>query len=1494
MTDDAPATPDAAKDAPADADLSRLRPADELSAADEHQRNMADLAESLPGAVFQIAMDRQGRIRYRYVSARVREVLGVESQAVLDDPMLPPKLVLGSDSALLFKAYWTSSQSLKPFSVDVRIQRPDGVQRWMRTSATPRRTADGFVWNGWWNDVSEEVERRERLIDSERALRDVAERAEKRLRAITDTVPGIVFQLRRNDDGSIGVNYVSKATEELLGISREAVFEDFGLFLAVVADEDRPRLLAGLKASAEDMTRRENISRIRHADGSTRWIRNIITPRIEDDGALVWDGITVDVTALKEGEAAEQRLREITDSLPGVVYQYRMAPQEVGTYTMISDQGEKLFGATRHEVLSNPMALISLVTGADRAKLVGGFILGAKENRDIEVTYRSKVAGGREAWLRTFAKPVPQPDGSVAWSGFTLDVTAEVTTRQKLEAIEQRLSEIVKAVPGMVYRFRALGDNRFETSFVSDGIRELTGIEPAGDMAAAGNPISRQLSEIVVEEDRERLQAATLASIASEGPLRCDFRIVHAKTGDVRWMRTIGTPRRQKDGSTAFTGVWQDISDAKALELELRATRDKALAAEKLVREVTDNIPGAVFQRRLLADGTVTYPFVSKGLSEMFAEEYPEDGTPLQRHQEQAFFSPEDVERIYETRRVSAETLTPYTIEVRQPLRGGRMAWTRTSAVPHRDADGAIVWNGFLVEITDRKEAEARLEAAERRLRAIFDHTRIGLVMIDADLNFSDANPSLRELLEIEDEEEFARDFPSFSPPLQPDGSPSMDKAALMIRSAFDDGYRRFFWMHQTRSGELRPCEVALTRVELGATPFIFATMTDQRERLRTEAALTDATEAAQAASRAKSEFLANMSHEIRTPMNAIMGLSHLGSRARDLRQAQEYLGKIHGSAQSLLQVLNDVLDVSKIEAGKLSLETTPFQLHAVLDNLSSVLSVQAAQKGLELLFDIDATAPDALIGDPLRLGQVLMNLTGNAIKFTGAGEVVVKVGVIAREADHVRLGFAVSDTGIGMTTDEIGRLFQAFSQADSSTTRRYGGTGLGLTICKRLVEMMDGEISIDSQPGRGSCFRFSVRVGVSARSTPRIVPEALRELRVLVVDDNPTASEILRSHLDAFGFRIALAADGPEAVARVQGARHDPFGLVLMDWQMPQMNGIEAARRIRALGPPQPPLIIMVTAFGREEIEREARDAGLDGFLVKPVNPSLLFDSILDAFGSARVSDGREPLPPFDGSAEPAGLRGLKVLVAEDNEINQQVACELLEAAGVEVCIAPNGLVAVEEARAHHFDAVLMDLQMPLMDGLEATRALRAEGGELARIPIIAMTANAMAEDRARCLEAGMNDHLGKPIDVRRLYALLERWTRPAAGSARAASLRTPRTVAGKGEGCDFAAAVDRLGGSRALWQKLGRRFLDTPRDAAEIERHLAAGNRDAARRGAHTLKGVAAALGAQALSEAASAVEQAVLAAAADAGFKLAEMDRQDIAARAAIRAQLDDWQA
>jgi len=636
-------------------------------------------------------------------------------------------------------------------------------------------------------------------------------------------------------------------------------------------------------------------------------------------------------------------------------------------------------------------------------------------------------------------------------------------------------------------------------------------------------------------------------------------------------------------------------------------------------------------------------------------------------------------------------------------------------------------------------------------------------------------------------------------------------------------------------------------------------------------AELKQALRAAEEASRAKGEFLANMSHEIRTPMNAIIGLVELLARTRLTGRQQDFVDKISSSSASLLWIINDILDFSKIEAGKLELESVPFDLVQVLDHLSNMVQARAASKDIEIVFATDPSLPATLVGDPHRLQQVLVNLADNAIKFTERGEVVVSTTVVRLEDGRCDLRFAVRDTGIGMTREQTSRLFEAFTQADGSTTRRYGGTGLGLSICRRLVEMMGGRLEVASAPGSGSEFSFVVTLQTGARR-PQVQPSLdLSALRVLVIEDNPTARGTLEEMLRGFGPEVVGAATAEEGMAELEKASAGrPYDLVLMDWTLPGMNGVEAAHRIKSSTTlRRVPTIIMVTAYGREEVMREAEAAGLDGFLVKPVSGSLLFNALVGATGVARLADATAQGKP--AAEHWHELRGTRVLLVEDNEVNQLVARELLEGEGIVVTVAGNGEEALRALEEADFDAVLMDIQMPVMDGIEATRRIRSDP-RFRDLPIVALTADAMTGDREKYLAAGLSDHVAKPIGSEVLFRTLVRLLgefaarQPGAGPGEPGDEPVPEPQALPG--LDVVQGLSRVRGQRRVYAevlvKFRRMFVDC---VVRLRSALDSGQVDEALRLVHSLKGVAATVGAEETHRVAVEMEAALRRAAAGA---------------------------
>ncbi len=680
-------------------------------------------------------------------------------------------------------------------------------------------------------------------------------------------------------------------------------------------------------------------------------------------------------------------------------------------------------------------------------------------------------------------------------------------------------------------------------------------------------------------------------------------------------------------------------------------------------------------------------------------------------------------------------------------------------------------------------------------------------------------------------------------------------------------------WFYVCKDGTHLPVSLSITSLynpDGRIAGYLFTAM-DMTLQKQMKLELIQAKDLAESANASKGDFLARMSHEIRTPMNGIIGMASLLQKTSLEPRQQNYTEKLLSSANTLLTLINDILDFSKIDAGKLQLEKVPFDLNDILGNIANVIGMQAEKKGLEFLFQIDPQVPNTLRGDPLRLGQVLMNLAGNAVKFTEQGEVVISVSLDERFEEEISLRFSVRDSGIGLQQEQLVSLFSAFSQADDSITRKYGGTGLGLAICKQLTELMGGEIRAEVAPGRGAEFIFTARLQISGNIglPPGQVPQLLQGRRALVVDDNEAAREILSSMLASLKMKVDTAVDGKSALTLLELAarREKPYDVVLLDWIMPGIDGIETARRIKANAAfAKVPAMLMVTANGREEAYLEADNAGLNAFLVKPVYASVMYETLLDILGIETVA---HPLAVAKKrqTTDLRNIHGARILLVEDNSINQEVATAFLEEAGMTVTVVSNGRECLAALQQASYDLVLMDIQMPEMDGLEATRRIRCDD-HLRKLPIIAMTAHAMAGDRDKSLAAGMNEHITKPIDQAELYQTLKSWipekqslTQPHLAGKTAEVTSTEDVSLPFLPGINLEEALKAVNNNKTLLVKMLHEFKRHYSDLPDILRDQAvAGQWQEIQNNAHAIKGVSGYIGSTALMQAAQKLEATV----------------------------------
>jgi len=760
------------------------------------------------------------------------------------------------------------------------------------------------------------------------------------------------------------------------------------------------------------------------------------------------------------------------------------------------------------------------------------------------------------------------------------------------------------------------------------------------------------------------------------------------------------------------------------------------------------------------------------------------------------------------------------------------------------------------IDITERKQAEAALRKSEEHYRSLFDGVPIGLYRTNPTGEIIDVNPVLAHLLGYPDRESlFADDADDVYANVE-------DRKRWQRLIERDGTVQGFVAQFRRRDGDLIWVRDSARTVRdgNGAVLYYEGALENVTERKQQVLELEGAKIAAEAANRAKSEFLANMSHEIRTPMNGIIGMTELALGTELSSEQREYLRAVQTSAESLLNLLNDILDFSKIEAGQLQLEEIPFDLCQVMEQLADIMAQRASQKGLELILHLSPSVPRGVRGDPLRFRQVLVNLVGNAIKFTDLGQVVVELKQLGERDGRVELLCSVSDTGIGIAPAKKHIIFESFSQADSSTTRQYGGTGLGLSISKQLVTMMGGRIWVESTGvrGQGSTFYFSAVLERQSDWVDAIPVESLnlQGRRVMVIDDNETNRRILGETLRAFGCRPDEAPDGPTGLRMLKQAvcDKDAYELVLLDVQMPDMDGIEVLQIIRRTAELSTAAVIMLTSVDVLRSVANRKELGWSAYLTKPVKQSQLLDTILDTLGREALQRKVVATPPTEPDASEEALVSLRILLAEDNEINRRLAVILLKRFGHQVAVAENGRMALDLLEQGQFDLVFMDVQMPEMDGLEATTAIRANP-RWTDLPIIAMTAHAMEGDRERCLAAGMDDYVSKPVRAAQVLRAIQRQMGRVRERAAAPAIPPPASAAAI---LDEAGALERIGIDKFMLDELVTLWLHTAGEqVTQLAQAVEHGDADVVQRLGHNMKGSAASIGADRISEVARRLE-------------------------------------
>ncbi len=1374
---------------------------------------------------------------------------------------------LASELLSFERSDWTTHEQLAAGLGEARTTKPEvlnrskqGIEYWTRVDIQPTYNAAGAL-TGF---ISVETD-----ITAEKRAREQMTAALRESHALMNTIKthAIVSQTDAHgvitDVNQAFVDISGYAESELLGASHRIINSgvhppDF--WVAMWAT-----ILAGKPWHGEVCNRAK--------DGRLYWVDSLVAPFLTEAGGVErYVSIRTDITARKQAQLELEHTRRILD----------MSNQaaRIGTWELEWVHKRVHWSAVTRDIHEVPADFVPDFEGAvafypegHNRNTISRLVQHAVEvgeGFDVELQIQTHL--GHLRWVRAIGASEREGGVCVRLYGTFQDITEHKQRELELVDGRQRLESTIEGTRAATW---ALNLQTLLTT-VNDHWVDMVGYT-----LADASPVTPAFWERLCHPaDQDRSQKLLAQHIGGESPYYEDVIRLQHRDGHWVWVQTRGrVVSRAADGQPLMMyGTHIDISGLKMAEAA-------AAESERILRSAIE----ALDQGFVLFDPQDRLVMCN----EQYRQLRPKTAGTIRvgaRFEEIIRTGAESGEIPSAVGRVDewvAERLAQHrqpVLDFVQKVSSGRVL----RILERSTVDGYRV--GFRIDVTEIVSAREAAAEKERLLRNAIDVLDSGFVLFDRNDEMVLVNERFRQMhLHAADVMTPGTPFETFVRAMAARGGIDVPADALDAWIATRLAHHR----QDQFDGQTRLSAGALLQVTERRTPdgYSVGIRTDITE-------LVHAREEAEAASQAKSQFVANMSHEIRTPMNAILGMLHLLQTTDLTTRQKDYAQKSESAAKSLLGILNDILDFSKVEAGKMELDPEPFAFDKLVRDLATIYSSNLKAKQLELLFDIDQRIPHVLIGDALRLQQVLINLGGNAIKFTSQGEVLLKVQLQERRQagtpdnpfDEVALLFEVHDSGIGISPEAQAKIFSGFSQAESSTARKYGGTGLGLAISQRLVRLMGGELQLSSSLGEGSTFYFTLNMRVPA-AVPADFAEvsrtALGSLKVLVVDDNLVAQQIMTGVLQGMGWSATTAEGSEDALVLVQaGLAHSPkpFDVIFLDWDMPGMDGMHLAAELHALfGNGPRPLMIMVTASGRELLlgTAQAQRDLLDGFLVKPVTGSMLYDAVVDA---SAVQAGE---PPRITAAPPGQrlLNGMRLLVAEDNLINQQVAEELLSREGAVVRLADNGQMAVDQLRQNPqgFDLVLMDMQMPVLDGLQATHAIRQKL-HLFDLPIVAMTANAMASDREACLAAGMNDHVGKPFELQHLVRTLLRWAGGAVKPVDPVPQGDKKIIANNqievsdrcqkdsnsaqeliewpaADRVEVTAALYRLGGDPAFYQRIVRNFCtDLPPQSARLAELMAQGPVAELVAALHTLKGTSSTVGAFRLAELAADTERTV----------------------------------